>query len=143
MHVVDANVLLYAVNRTSERHQAARRWLDEALNGAETVGFAWVVVLAFVRLATHRAVFANPLSPDEALSVVRRWLAQPSATIVEATPRHLDVLSALLVSSGTAGNLVTDAHVASLAIEHGGQVVSFDTDFARFHELRWTSPGEV
>jgi toxin-antitoxin system PIN domain toxin len=138
--IVDANVLLHAVNRDASEHLAARSWLDGALAGPQTVGFAWTVLLAFVRVSTHPAVFARPLTPARSLGAVRSWLAQPTASIVEPTARHLAVLSALLDEAGTAGNLVDDAHLAALAIEHDADLVSFDTDFIRFDGLRWRRP---
>lgn len=141
MRLVDANVLLYAVNDASAHHRRAREWLDAALGGQEAVGFAWVVLLAFLRLATHRAVFSQPLSVGEAIDTAREWLAQPPALIVEPTPRHVDVLAGLLAETGTAGNLVNDAHLAALAVEHDAVLVSFDADFGRFRGVRWEQPG--
>jgi hypothetical protein len=138
--LVDANVLLYAVNRRSAHHDEARKWLDSALDGREMVAFAWIAILAFVRLATHRAVFAQPLSTDEATMVVRHWLSRPTAGVVDPTPRHLEVLAQLLALTGTAGNLVNDAHLAALAIEHGCEIVSYDADFGRFPAVRWRPP---
>lgn len=140
MFIVDANVLLHAVNRESPEHRPARIWLDAALAGPETVGFAWTVLLAFLRVSTHPAVFGQPLAPNEALAVVRAWLAQPTAAVVEPTSRHLGVIGGLLATAGTAGNLVNDAHLAALAVEHAAVLVSFDTDFARFEGLDWSSP---
>ena len=140
MRIVDANVLLYAVNATAEQHEAARMWLDDALSGRETIGFGWSVLLAFLRVGTHPAVFARPLTREEATATLHRWLEQPTATIVEPTDRHLGILDGLLRSAGTAGNLVSDAHLATLAIEHGAELVSFDSDFARFDGLNWSRP---
>jgi uncharacterized protein len=89
-------------------------------------------LLAFIRLSTSRRIFASPLPPAEALTVVESWLAQPAAVTIEPTTRHCSVLSGLPEQAGTAGNLTTDARVAALAIEHGGTVVTFDRDFERF-----------
>jgi len=142
MQVVDANVLLYAVNASSPQHHAARTWLDRSLNGDEPVGFAWVALLAFLRLATHPAVFPHPLDARQGIEIVRAWLDQPPSVVVEPTSRHLDVLAGLLASSGTAANLVNDAHLAALAIEHDARLVSFDADFGRFAGLRWARPDD-
>ncbi|HEU5205397.1 MAG TPA: type II toxin-antitoxin system VapC family toxin [Candidatus Limnocylindrales bacterium] len=141
MRLVDANVLIYAVNTSSAHHDAARTWLDAALGGEETVGFAWSVVLAFLRLTTHPAVFAQPLDPDAATAIVRGWTEQPTARLIDPTPRHLDMLSGLLAESGTAANLVSDAHLAALAIENDAVLVTFDSDFGRFTGLRTERPG--
>jgi hypothetical protein len=140
VQIVDANVLLYAVNGRSEQHDASKVWLDGALSGRETVGFSWTVLLAFVRLATHPAVFPDPLSIRDAASVVRAWLAQPTAVVVQPTGRHIDILHELLSELGTAGNLVNDAHLAALALEHGADIVSFDADFSRFEGIRRLTP---
>jgi toxin-antitoxin system PIN domain toxin len=139
--LVDANVLLYAVNERSTHHTEARDWLDGSLNGRETVAFTWIVMLAFVRLVTHPAVFPRPLEPEDALGALRNWLDRPAATVVEPTARHLGVLSDLLASVGTAGNLVNDAHLAALSLEHSCEIVSYDADFARFTGVRWQTPG--
>lgn len=141
MHLVDANVLLYAVNPASAHHTVARRWLDRSLSESEPVGFAWTVLLAFLRLATSASVFPRPLATADAVSTVRDWLSQPTALVVEPTVRHLDVLAGLLAESGTAGNLVADAHLAALAVEYGAALVSFDADFGRYAGLRWERPG--
>jgi toxin-antitoxin system PIN domain toxin len=136
----DVNVLIYAVDEGSHHHDGARAWLEEALSGSETVAFCWSVLLAFVRLSTRPVVFEHPLDAGEALDLVEGWLGQPCATVVDPTPRHLAILRDLLTQLGTAGNLTTDAHLAALAIEHGAELWSYDTDFARFAGLRWHSP---
>ncbi len=140
MQLVDANVLLYAVNEDAPQHDAARRWLDGVLAGAEPVGFAWVALLAFLRLATRAGLFPRPLSVDEAAGVIELWLEQPAAVVVHPTARHLGLLRGLLAESGGAANLVNDAHLAVLALEHGAEVVSFDRDFERFEGVRRRSP---
>jgi hypothetical protein len=139
--VVDANVLLYAVDRASAHHEPSLSWLDAALAGTEAVGLAWVVLLAFVRLATSPAVFPTPLSPDQAIGQVEAWLAAPAAVVAQPTPRHAALLRGLLHDTGTAGNLTTDAHLAALALEYGAGIVSFDRDFARFPGVKHRLPG--
>jgi len=139
--LVDANVLLYAVNEDSDRHAESRDWLDAALSGAATVGFSWLVLLAFTRLITKAGLFPDPLSTDEAFDRVDAWLAQPAALIVHPTERHAGIVRDLLQSVGTGGNLVNDAHLAALAIQHRGSVVSYDNDFDRFEGVRRERPG--
>lgn len=141
MNLVDANVLLYAVNRSDPRHERARDWLDAELSGGTTVGFAWIVLLAFLRLSTRVGLFPRPLATADALDIVRAWLAQPPAVVVQETPNHLEVLADLLGPTGAGGNLATDAHLAALAVEHRAGVVTFDSDFARFPGVRWSPPG--
>ncbi|MCX7619997.1 MAG: type II toxin-antitoxin system VapC family toxin [Acidimicrobiales bacterium] len=140
MKLVDANVLLYAVNVDSERHELSRRWLDSALSGAETVGFAWIVLLAFIRLSTKIGLFPSPLSLDEAMDRVDAWLGAGPAVVVEPTPRHAAIVRDLLRGIGVGGNLVNDAHLAALAVEHRCGIVSFDNDFGRFPGVSWTEP---
>jgi toxin-antitoxin system PIN domain toxin len=138
--LIDVNLLLYAMDDVSPRHSAAKPWLEETLSGTETVALAWVVLLAFIRLATSPSVFERPLSAEEALDVVQTWLRQPCVTVVAPTDRHASVLRDLLAPLGTAGNLTTDAHLAALAIEHGAQLCSCDADFSRFSGLRYVNP---
>lgn len=140
MKLVDANVLLYAVDEDAVHHAVARNWLDRALSGEAGVGFAWVPLLAFVRLITKVGLFPAPLGVEAAMSQVDDWLAQPPARIVTPTARHSAVLGGLLAGTGTGGNLVNDAHLAALSIEHRAQVVSFDVDFSRFQGVSWESP---
>lgn len=140
MLLVDANVLLHAVNERAREHNAARYWLVAALARGEAVGFAWTVLLAFLRLATHPAVFPRPLTAAQATAVVETWLGAPPAILVEPTRRHLPLLRGLLGRAGTAGNLVSDAHLAALALEYDGTVISFDRHFGRFEGVRCRVP---
>ena len=140
MRIVDANVLLYAVNSASEHHVASRRWLDGALSGADIVGLAWVPLLAFARLTTKHGLFPTPLAQEDAMAQIRDWCSAPSAVLVHPTARHADVLSDLLSRVGTGGNLVNDAHLAALAVEHRASVVTYDSDFGRFDGMRWHTP---
>ena len=140
MKIVDANVLLYAVNSVSEHHEASRRWLDGALSGSDSVGLAWVPMLAFVRLSTKIGLFPSPLPPSDAMRQVVDWTTAPGATTIGPTARHGDILHGLLAQSGTGGNLVNDAHLAALAIEYRASIVSYDNDFGRFESVRADTP---
>lgn len=140
MKLVDANVLLYAVDEGSPHHGVAKPWLEAELSGSETFAFAWAVLLAFLRLSTNPRVFESPLSGDEALDLVDSWLEQPNVTVLHPTDRHAQLLRELLTPLGTAANLVSDAHLAALAIEHGAELASGDSDFGRFAGLQWTNP---
>lgn len=140
MKLVDANLLLYATDEVSPRHQAARSWLERLLSGDETVAFAWVVLLAFLRLSTNPRIFERPLPADRAFDVVQAWIGQPCAIIAHPGDRHAGLVRQLLRPLGTAGNLVTDAHLAALAIEHGAELNSADSDFSRFSGVRWVNP---
>jgi toxin-antitoxin system PIN domain toxin len=136
----DANLLLYAVDESSPHHAVAKPWLERELSGSETFAFAWAVLLAFIRLATNPRVFRSPLTVEEALDLVDSWLEQPNATVVHPTDRHTALLRELLVPLGTAANLTSDAHLAALSIEHGAELCSGDSDFARFPRVRWFNP---
>lgn len=140
MKVVDANLLLYAVNQDAPLHAKAKPWLEGALSGTEAVGFEWTVLLAFLRLSTRPAVFPSPLRLEEALDLIDSWLAQPCAVVVQPTERHPEVLRELLAPFGTAANLTSDAHLAAVAREHGAELCSCDADFARFPGVRWVDP---
>lgn len=143
MKVVDANVLLYAVNTDAPHHESSRRWLDRALSGEDRVGLAWVPLLAFLRLSTDVSIFPEPLTTEEAAEQVSDWLAAPGAVAIHPTARHADLLAGLLSSAGTGGNLVNDAHLATLALEHRGEVVTYDTDFGRFASVTWRRPDDL
>ncbi|HYI99358.1 MAG TPA: type II toxin-antitoxin system VapC family toxin [Thermoleophilaceae bacterium] len=136
MRFPDTNVLLNAVNEDAPRHDVARDWLNGALSDTEAVGFAWLGLLGFLRIATKQAVFANPLTPVGALDLIDDWLARPQATLLHPSDRHLSVLRELTEKTGTAGDLTSDAHLAAIAIEHGARLATFDTDFYRFKGLR-------
>jgi len=138
--VIDLNILLYATNRDSPRHAASKTWLESILSGEESVAVPWIVVLGFLRLATSRLVFPHPISVEEAIAVVDGWLSQPPVVALNPGDEHWRVLTRLLTDVGSAGNLTTDAHLAALAIEHGAELCSTDTDFARFTQLRWMNP---
>jgi uncharacterized protein len=140
MKIVDANVLLYAVNSASEHHRSCRRWLDGALSGSDAVGLAWVPLLAFLRLTTKDGLFPTPLRAQDAIEQVADWLSAEGAVLVNPTPRHAEILRRLLGQVGTGGNLVNDAHLAALAVEHRASIVSYDSDFGRFDGVRWDPP---
>lgn len=143
MRVVDANVLLYAINSADVHHRESRSWLDSALAGADVVGLNWVALLAFVRLSTSTRIFPSPLTAAEAMEQVQDWIGAPSAHVLTPGQRHADILAELLTRSGAAGNLVNDAHLAALAIEHRGSLVSYDTDFVRFDAVRTYRPDQL
>ena len=140
MTIVDANVLLNAINEDGPDHDVARRWLDGALNGGAPVGFAWVVLLAVARLSTRPGIFVRPLATEHVHELLSMWLSAPAASVVHPGERHLSILMRLLADAGTAGNLTTDAHLAALAVEHRATVTTFDADFDRFDGVRWQRP---
>jgi toxin-antitoxin system PIN domain toxin len=138
--LVDANLLIYAVDRDSPHHARARPWLEQLLSGTQAVGLAWVVLLAFVRITTRPGILRTPLSPDRALTYVHEWLNQPYVTAVGPGDHHWPILRQLLGTSGTAGNLVADAHLAAMALEQGAAIYSTDHDFRRFPGIEHVNP---
>jgi uncharacterized protein len=142
MILIDANLLIYAVDSASPHHDAARRWLEKVLSSSENVGLTWGVILAFLRIVTHPAVVRHPLSPEAALEYVDSWLAQPFVRTVVPREKHWLILRNLLRSSGTAGNLTSDAHLAALAVELDCEIYSSDHDFRRFQSVKHVNPLE-
>ncbi|MGI8776027.1 MAG: TA system VapC family ribonuclease toxin [Acidimicrobiales bacterium] len=138
--LVDANLLLFARDARSPFHARARDWLTEQLNGPVRVGLPWPCLIAFVRISTHPRAYEQPLDPDQAWQQVREWLDAGPAWTPAPTERHAEVLGGLIQRHQVRANLVPDAHLAALAIEHGVKVCSADTDFARFTEVRWVNP---
>ena len=140
MILVDANLLVYAVDSDSPRHRPARRWLEQALSGSSPVGLPWIVLLAFLRVTTRTGILRKPLRPERALGYVDSWLSQPYVAAVGPGPGHWAVLRNLLRTTGLAGNLTSDAHLAALAIERGAPVYSTDHDFRRFPGVEHVDP---
>lgn len=140
MILLDANVLLYAYDRSSRAHAKAKAWLEAAFAGAEPVGLPWPTVLAFLRISTNPRLLARPLEVEEAVAIVGSWLAQPNVVLPGPGERHWQVLSALLTHARARGPLVSDAHLAALAVEHGAVLATTDRDFTRFDGLRTTDP---
>lgn len=140
MILPDVNLLVYAHNSRSTQHLKAHDWWNGCLTGNEGVVLAWVVILGFVRITTHPKIFERPMPVDQALGRVEEWLTLPHLDMIHPPRNHFQAWSTLLRTSGSAGNLSTDAHLAALAIERGLVLHSTDADFARFSGLRWKNP---
>jgi hypothetical protein len=138
--VPDINLLLYAEIDAFPEHGAARRWWEGALNGERQVGIAPVCLFGFLRIATNRRVFAEPLGVDDAIARVERWLERPHVVLLIPASGHLDTAFGLLRQLGTGANLTTDVQIAAHALDYGGEVFSNDTDFGRFEGVRWVDP---
>jgi toxin-antitoxin system PIN domain toxin len=138
--LVDANVLLYAVDTESPHHDPAKGWMEEVLNGPRRVGIPWVSSIAFVRIATNPRALRQALTPADAWSIVTAWLDAPSTWIPEPGPGYREIFGNLLARHRVQGSLVSDAALAALCLEHGLEVVSNDSDFARFPEITWRNP---
>lgn len=140
MKIIDTNVLIYSVSQQSPKFVVATNWLNRVMSESETIGFSWLVLIAFMRITTHSRLSPQPLSIQQTKHVVQAWLEQPCATILYPTHKHLNLIEELLEPLGVAGDLTNDAHIAALAIEHGATVYSFDNDFTRFPRVRWAMP---
>ena len=138
--LVDANLLLYAVDERSPFHERSLGWLTSSLNGARRVGIPWMSLIAFMRISTNLRAADRPLSPSEAAGFVKDWLAAEVVWNPAPGPRHGEILLELVECGQLSGNLISDAHLAAIAIEHGLVLASNDSDFSRFDGLRWENP---
>jgi toxin-antitoxin system PIN domain toxin len=140
MILVDANLLIYAVNKNCPQHRTARKWLEDTFSGAETVGLPWIAVLAFLRITTRPGILEHPLTGDQALAYIDEWLALPLVFLVAPGENNWSIFCNLLHAAGTFGNLTSDAHIATMAIENGATVYSADYDFRRFPGVLHINP---
>lgn len=140
MILCDANLLLYAYDKSSPAHAKSRRWLQATLSGDEPVGLAGITLLAFLRISTNPRAVVHPLPLAEATALVSSWLEVPCVTVPAPGPRHWEIFGRVLRGAHATGPLVTDAHLAALALEHGALLASADRDFARFAGLRFLNP---
>lgn len=140
MKLVDLDVLIYATDEASTHFSTAQPWLDGAMSSRETVCLPAEVTVGFVRITTNARIMSAPLRVEQAVAAIRTWLGRPNVTVPAPGARHYDILEELLGATGTGGNLVSDAHLAALAVEHGATLVSYDHDFSRFPGVKWMSP---
>lgn len=140
MILPDVNLLVYAYNLDAPLHLQAKRWWEACVGGSQPVAIPWVVALGFLRVMTSRVALQQPMEMDVALGHLRRWLESPTVLILQPGPRHLAILASFADTGILHGSLLTDAHIAALAIEHQAVVHSNDSDFSRFPGLRWSNP---
>ncbi len=140
MIIPDVNVLIHAYNTASPVHQEAAAWWRKLMDDGTPVGLPWVSTLGFIRIMTNRGRGGPAMTVATAMGHVREWLQRPAVRILHPGERHADILFSFLENLGTAGNLTTDAHLAALALEYRAELISCDTDFARFPHLRWRKP---
>ena len=140
MIIPDINLLIYAYNDQSPFHDAARQWWESALNGDESVGIPWVVSTGFIRIMANPSSVSSPVSPAEAAEYVEEWFQQEHIAPINPGDDHMRLLRQNLHAAGGGRNLVADAHIAAIAMEHQAEVYTNDSDFARFPGLRWRNP---
>ncbi len=140
MIVPDVNLLLYAEIDAFPQHPDAKVWWERALNGSRLVGLPPVSVFGFLRIATHRKIFDEPMETADAVARVRAWVLRPHVVFLNPGARSIELAMDLLSRTGAAGNLTTDAQIAAQAIEANAEVHSNDSDFGRFEGLRWVNP---
>lgn len=141
MLLPDVNVLVYAHRRDSTAdHERYAGWLTGLATGPEPFALSVLALAGLVRIVTNPRVFHYPSTLDEILDFVAELTRRPTARVVVPGPDHLPIFEQLCRRSGAAGKLVADAQHAAVAIEHGCTMVTTDSDFDRFPDLRWRHP---
>lgn len=140
MILVDANLLIYAYNKSSDQHQEAKGWLDTALNGIPKVGLPWASLLAFTRIVTNHRIFETPAPPSHAWEQVMKWIQAPAAWVPQETEHHAEVIQNIIQAVSIGANDIPDIHLAALAVEHGLKIYSTDSDFSKYHGIDWINP---
>lgn len=140
MIVPDVNLLVYAHNDQAPEHARARKWWEDCLNATVPVGIPWVAASGFLRIMTHPRVLLRPMTATAAVAHMRSWLEQPPVRLIQPGGKFADLFLGYLETVGSGGNLVTDAQLAALAVEHQAELHSADADFSRFPGLRWRNP---
>jgi uncharacterized protein len=138
--LIDVNVLVYAHKREAPDHDRHRTWLESVLRAEQAYGMSELVVSSFLRIVTHPRVFDPPSPLDLALRFAAEVLERPNCVRLSPGPRHWSIFTALLSRAGARGNLVPDAYLAALAIEHGCEWITTDRDYSRFEGLKWRHP---
>jgi hypothetical protein len=140
MILVDTNILIYAEDKLSLHHEEARQWWDTQLSGESPVSLCWSILSSFIRISTNRQIFIKPLTMKQAITRIQSWIDQPCVRLINPTESHWQIFKSMLLEGQAMANLVVDAHLAALAIEHGCTLYSTDSDFSRFPKLKWKNP---
>jgi uncharacterized protein len=141
MRAVDTNILVYARRQEPPEHPVARRLLGQLSTGADPWVLPWPCIYEFLRVVTHPRVFHPPTPIQAAWEAIEALLDSPSIMVISEGPRHRAILADLLQGAPVTGNLLHDAHIAALLIEHGvGEILTADDDFRRFRKLKVTNP---
>ncbi len=140
MKLLDVNVVLAASRDDHPHFQIARPYLDRLLAAGDRFSVTDIVAGSYLRIATNRRIFLTPTPVDHAFGYLRALRAQPAHLLVGPGPSHLELLERIASTEDALGDLMPDAQLAAVAVEHACEIVSFDRDFARFGEVRWSSP---
>lgn len=140
MNLIDVNVLIHSRRKDADRHAEFRAWLNEALSAPDPVAVAPHSVASAIRVLSHRGIWRDPLSLEECLEYAALIRSASATIFLEPGPRHWDVFAELSRATSARGNLVMDAWLAALAIEHNCTLITTDRDFARFDGLKWRHP---
>jgi toxin-antitoxin system PIN domain toxin len=143
MILVDTNILIYAEDKLSLLHEEARQWWDTQLSGEFPVCLCWSILSSFIRISTNRQIFKQPLTVKQAITRVQSWIDQPCVRLINPTESHWQIFQTMLLEGQAKANLVVDAHLAALAVEHGCILYSTDSDFSRFPKLKWKNPLKI
>jgi toxin-antitoxin system PIN domain toxin len=135
MILLDANILLYVYLDVFPQHQRTAEWLENLLTTRkEIVGVSWIATTAFMRISTNRRVFKVPSSPEESADRLDELFTHPMVQMILPTESHWSVYSGLIREMNLLGDIVMDAHIAAIAIEHKASIASSDKDFRRFSD---------
>jgi uncharacterized protein len=140
MIIPDVNPLIHAHRNDSVEHDAYAAWLRRVIAGPAPVGLSELVLFGFIRIVTNRRVFQHPTTPMAAFAFVQQLIDQPHVVRIRPAGRHWSIFQELCKTTVATDTLVSDAHHAALVIEHGGEWLTNDADFARFPGLRWRHP---
>lgn len=140
MIVLDANILLYAYDTESAQHRTARTFLEKIFSASDPVGLPLQSISAFLRIMTQQNLRGSRFSLEEAVEIVEEWLSLPQVRLLVAGERHWPMFQRMLLEGQASGRLVTDAQIAAITMEYGGELQTNDRDFARFPGLRWRNP---
>jgi len=138
---LDANILIYASDESSPQHRQARDFLGKCVEGADLLCLTWPTLMAYQRISTHPRIFQNPLSPAEAWNNVRKLIARPRVRLIGEQPGFAERYEEVAAAFPVRGNLVPDAHLATILLQHGVRVIySADADFRKFDFLKVVNP---
>ena len=136
----DANIVLYAYNEDAPNHAKAKQWLEEQFSMSAAFGLSWQVITAFLRISTNPRAFPQPFDLSEAIEIVDEWLVLPNIEILTPTENHWTIFQNLIVEGNAKAALMMDAHLATLAVEHGVTLATTDRDFQKFSKLKIINP---